>query len=68
MFVCLCIHVYLSLSVHLSLYVCLSVSRDFIGKEIVSRFSTDFTGGSRGFLLVLKNCPFSELKTFFVAL
>ena len=42
MYVCLlCIHVCLSLSVHLSLYVCLSVSRDFIGKEIVSRFGTD---------------------------
>ena len=26
------------------------------------------TGGSRGFLLVPKNYPFSELKTFFVAL
>ena len=26
------------------------------------------SGGSRGFLLVLKNYPFSELKNFFVAL
>ena len=26
------------------------------------------SGGSRGFLLVLKNYPFSELKTFFIAL
>ena len=26
------------------------------------------SGGSRGFLLVLKNYPFSELKLFFVAL
>ena len=27
-----------------------------------------FSGGSRGFLLVLKNYPLSELKIFFVAL
>ena len=28
-------------------------------------FIESFTGGSRGFLLVLKNYPFSELKTYF---
>ena len=27
-----------------------------------------YSGGSRGFLLVLKNYPFSELKDFFIAL
>ena len=30
--------------------------------------NTGCSGGSRGFLLVLKNYPFSELNFFFVAL